>query len=153
MGHFKCDFGCLQVELQELQRLQAMWGLDPTIQMYGCFQKMGVPPKWMVKIMENLVKMDDLAGVFNPLFSECHPYGNFHGFPLSQNALRFRDFPFTNPMALGWDDPQNFPPHPVFVYSPGTLFPSRNSQNKKKGCFFFGHLLPFSEKDTVTVGS
>ena len=28
----------------------------------------GGPPKWMVKIMENLLKMDDL-GVF-PLFSE-----------------------------------------------------------------------------------
>ena len=29
-------------------------------------------PKWMVKIMENPIKMDDL-GV--PLFLECHPFG------------------------------------------------------------------------------
>ena len=35
---------------------------------YGCFQKLGVfPPKWMVKIMEKPIKMDDL-GV--PLFLE-----------------------------------------------------------------------------------
>ena len=41
---------------------------------YGCFQKIGgKPPKWMVKIMENPMKMDDLGGVF-PLFSGCHPY-------------------------------------------------------------------------------
>ena len=34
----------------------------------GCFQKLGVfPPKWMVKIMENPIEMDDL-GV--PLFLE-----------------------------------------------------------------------------------
>ena len=29
-------------------------------------------PKWMVKIMENPIKMDDLGG--NPLFSVQHPY-------------------------------------------------------------------------------
>ena len=29
-------------------------------------------PKWMVKIMENPIKMDDLGG-FNPLFSLAHP--------------------------------------------------------------------------------
>ena len=29
----------------------------------GCFQKYGgKPPKWMVKIMENPIKMDDLGG-------------------------------------------------------------------------------------------
>ena len=33
----------------------------------GCFQKIGGPPKWMVKIMENPIKTDDL-GV--PLFLE-----------------------------------------------------------------------------------
>jgi len=35
--------------------------------LYGCFQKIGVPPKWMVKTMENPIKIDDL-GV--PLFLE-----------------------------------------------------------------------------------
>ena len=30
-------------------------------------------PKWMVKIMENPIKMDDFGGIF-PLFLECHPY-------------------------------------------------------------------------------
>ena len=35
---------------------------------HGCFQKLGdFPPKWMVKIMENLIKMDNL-GV--PVFLE-----------------------------------------------------------------------------------
>ena len=38
--------------------------------LYGCFQNRGGPPKWMVKIMENPIKMDDL-GV--PLF-----FGNTH---------------------------------------------------------------------------
>ena len=32
----------------------------------------GKPPKWMVKIMENPFKMDDLEG--NPLFSETPIY-------------------------------------------------------------------------------
>ena len=29
---------------------------------YGCFQQQGKTPKWMVKIMENPIKMDDLGG-------------------------------------------------------------------------------------------
>ena len=29
------------------------------------------PPKWMVKIMENLIKMDDLGG-FTPIFGNTH---------------------------------------------------------------------------------
>ena len=38
---------------------------------YGCFQKIGgTPPKWMVIILENPIKMDDLEGCF-PLFSEA----------------------------------------------------------------------------------
>jgi len=28
----------------------------------GCFQTIGVPPKWMVKIMEHPIRMDDLGG-------------------------------------------------------------------------------------------
>ena len=28
-----------------------------TRNVYGCFQKIGLPPKWMVKIMENPIKM------------------------------------------------------------------------------------------------
>ena len=37
------------------------------------FHKIGVfPPKWMVKIMENPIKMDDLGG--NPLFSVKQPF-------------------------------------------------------------------------------
>ena len=30
-----------------------------------------VPPKWMVKIMENPIKMDDLGG-FPPIFGNTH---------------------------------------------------------------------------------
>ena len=41
------------------------------IYLYGCFQNRGGPPKWMVKIMENPIKMDDL-GV--PLFLETPIY-------------------------------------------------------------------------------
>ena len=38
--------------------------------LFGCFQKIGVftPPKWLVKVMENPIKMDGLGGP--PLFSE-----------------------------------------------------------------------------------
>ena len=50
---------------------------------YGCFKNMGVepkiggkPPKWMVKIMENPIEMDDLGGP--PLFLET---------PTSQSQL------------------------------------------------------------------
>ena len=43
----------------------------------GCFQKLGGgPPKWMVKIMENLIKMNDLGG-FPPSFGSTHI--NFRG--------------------------------------------------------------------------
>ncbi len=28
---------------------------------YGCFQKYGKTPKWLVKIMENLIEIDDLG--------------------------------------------------------------------------------------------
>ena len=35
------------------------------------FPKIGVPPKWMVKIMENPLKMDDLGGP--PLVLVQHP--------------------------------------------------------------------------------
>ena len=39
----------------------------------GCFQKLGgFPPKWMVKIMENSIKKDDLGGF--PIFLVQHPY-------------------------------------------------------------------------------
>ena len=31
----------------------------------------GNPPKWMVKIMENPIKMDDL-GVYTPIFGNTH---------------------------------------------------------------------------------
>ena len=41
---------------------------------YGSFQKKGGTPKWMVKIMENPIKMDDL-GV--PLFSETSKCGYY----------------------------------------------------------------------------
>ena len=38
------------------------------IWIYGCFQKIGgKPPKWMVKIIEIPIKMDDL-GCFPPIF-------------------------------------------------------------------------------------
>ena len=35
------------------------------------FPKIGLPPKWMVKIMENPIKMDDL-GVITPIFGNTH---------------------------------------------------------------------------------
>ena len=42
----------------------------------GVSKNRGVSPKWMVKIMENPIKMDDLGG--NPLFSETSIWGFFH---------------------------------------------------------------------------
>ena len=37
-----------------------------------CFPKIGVfPPKWMVKIMENPIKMDDLGGK-STIFGNTH---------------------------------------------------------------------------------
>ena len=52
--------------------------LSPSSLITHDFLDMGVSknrgtPKWMVKIMENPIKMDDL-GVENPLFSVQHPY-------------------------------------------------------------------------------
>ena len=32
----------------------------------------GKPPKWMVKIMENPIKMDDLGGKTTPIFGNTH---------------------------------------------------------------------------------
>ena len=40
------------------------------IYIYGCFQNRGIP-KWMVKIMENPIKMDDL-GVFPYFWVDTH---------------------------------------------------------------------------------
>ena len=60
-----------------MNRLRSDQSTLDTIQMYvrifslahmGVFKNRGTP-KWMVKIMENPIKMDDLGG-FNPLFSE-----------------------------------------------------------------------------------
>ncbi len=39
---------------------------------YGCFQKRGTP-KWMIKIMENTIRMDDL-GAKKPIFGNTHIY-------------------------------------------------------------------------------
>ena len=39
--------------------------------LHGCFQKIGgKPPKWMVNLMESLLKMDDLGGT--PIFGHIH---------------------------------------------------------------------------------
>ena len=34
----------------------------------------GLPPKWMVKIMENPIKMDDLGGLTTPIFGNTHMF-------------------------------------------------------------------------------
>ena len=47
--------------------LRAFWGMIPKIG-HMEVSKNGSTPKWMVKIMENRIKMDDLGGP--PLFSE-----------------------------------------------------------------------------------
>ena len=40
---------------------------------FGCFQKIvGKPPKWMVKIMENLMKLECFGGF--PIFLVQHPF-------------------------------------------------------------------------------
>ena len=52
--------------------------------LYGCFQKIGIPPKWMVFIMENPIKMDDL-GV--PLFSETSTYNIYVYIYLTNNPF------------------------------------------------------------------
>ena len=55
----------------------------------GCWTKnRGVyPPKWMVKIMENPIKMDDLGG-FHPIFK--HPYSKL-GVEFSQNEVQCKE--------------------------------------------------------------
>ena len=65
---------------------------------YGCFNpKIGrffYLPKWMVKIMENLIQMDDLGGK-PPLFFGWHPYGCVETEKIPM------DFP---PMTDPWDE-------------------------------------------------
>ena len=37
--------------------------------LFGYFQKIGgIPPKWMVKIMETPIKIHDLGGFYTPIF-------------------------------------------------------------------------------------
>ena len=60
-----CSLGCLDVrpEMGWFRRWWYKGRAPPTIFIYGGFAKIGVkPPKWMVKIMENSIKMDDLGG-------------------------------------------------------------------------------------------
>ena len=46
--------------------------------LYGCFQKIRIPPKWMVKIMENPIRNGMICGEKVPLFSVQHPYVSFN---------------------------------------------------------------------------
>ena len=68
--------------------------LIPTVS-YECFPKIGVPPKWMVKIVENPIKMDDL-GVYTTIFGNIHIFclvaRNFAIHPRSLTA----SFPLKN---------------------------------------------------------
>ena len=45
---------------------------------YGCFQNRGTP-KWMVKIMENPLKMDDFGGTI--IFGNTHMAAAIQGYP------------------------------------------------------------------------
>ena len=51
----------------------------------------GTLPKWMVKIMENPIKMDDLGGFYHPYFwfnTHIYPPGNHHISPFPARPAR-----------------------------------------------------------------
>ena len=51
------------------------------------FPKIGIPPKWMVKIMENPIKRDDLGGK-TPNFGNTHiSTGEFTGFLVAIKSI------------------------------------------------------------------
>ncbi len=51
------------------------WGFMDCQNNMGVEPKIGgKPPKWMVKIMENPIKMGWFGGVFHPYFGMFHPY-------------------------------------------------------------------------------
>ena len=59
----RCREGCVLETGDGEESLQLQMGVEPKIG--------GTPPKWMVKIMENPIKIDDLGGF--PYFWK-HPY-------------------------------------------------------------------------------
>ena len=65
----------------------------------GVSKNRGGPPKWMVNIMENPIKMDDL-GV--PLFLETPMYNSSFFFTLIPLTFKIRNHP-TSPST--WTDP------------------------------------------------
>ena len=64
--------------VQGVMKWDRFWGYQRNIPYltFRWFQKMGVfPPKWMVKIMENPMKLYDLGGKTHYCWK--HPYGRF----------------------------------------------------------------------------
>ena len=55
---------CFQVSLKGSDFLKFSWMVC-----LSCVSKNGsvYPPKWMVKIMENPIKMEDLGGIYTPI--------------------------------------------------------------------------------------
>ena len=58
------------LELHDLEKYS--FALYPYIYIYGVSKNRSFPPKWMVKITENPIKMDDFGGP--PLFLETPIY-------------------------------------------------------------------------------
>ena len=72
-----------------METLQCMFRFLEVANIHGCFQKRGTP-KWMVKIMENPIKMDDL-GVFPYFWKHPHGFSN-----LSTRGVLLKKLPNLN---------------------------------------------------------
>ena len=70
------EFICIAFALfptnEEKSESAGKWQFEKCRAYMGVSKNRGGPPKWMVKIMENLIKRDDLGGVLPPLFLVQH---------------------------------------------------------------------------------
>ena len=73
----------------ECSQVKVIRNLSPGYFVYMGVSKNRGTPKWMVKIMENPIKMDDLGGP--PLFLEGHPYHHISS-PISMSLSSTADF-------------------------------------------------------------
>ncbi len=76
----------------------------------------GKPPKWMVKIMENPIKMDDLGGFYHPYF-----WFNTHIYPLlTLHSMELKKFTNDGAPLVSFCDAQILfqPKEPIADNSP-----------------------------------
>ena len=72
-------------KLQQLSHASTFWRMKikkvfPLVKTLGCFQKRGTP-KWMVKIKENPIKIDDLGGFPLKIMENPIKMDDLGGFP------------------------------------------------------------------------